>query len=164
MQMTTTKAKFAAVGAGISLPTGVELWQWIETLTKWDAPPLVDALVIAIFGALITYFATFFAPPNKPVVNSFTLPLLLVAAVILLAGCKPDDADKIVNEWRTKTFATFAADTCPYIKTTKEEYVRAWDRQLPYGFAVMAFTENQRQYFPDISKDTVGTLCFIKPA
>ena len=154
MQYTATKAKFAAAGAGISLPTGVELWQFIEGLLKWDAPPLMDAIVIAIFGALITYFATYLAPANRPVVNSFTLPLLLIVAVIALAGCKPEVPDL--------KFAEFSASTCPYIKTTKEEYTRAWNKVAPYQIAVWAFTENQRQYFPDISKDTVAASCFIK--
>ena len=151
MQYTATKAKFAAAGAGISLPTGVELWQFIEGLLKWDAPPLADAIVIAIFGALITYFATYLAPPNKPVINSFTIPLLLLVAVVML-GCDP----------KLPKFAEFSASTCPYIKTTKEEYTRAWNKVAPYQIAVWAFTENQRQYFPDISKDTVAASCFVK--
>lgn len=151
MEYTTTKAKFAAAGAAVSLPTGVELWQFVEGLLKWDAPPLIDALAIALVGALITYFATYFAPPNQKV-NSFTIPLLLIVAVIALAGCKPE----------LPKFAEFSASTCPYIKTTKEEYTRAWNKVAPYQIAVWAFTENQRQYFPDISKDTVAASCFIK--
>ena len=155
MQYTATKAKFAAVGAAVSLPTGVELWTWVETLFKWDAPPLIDALAIALVGALVTYFATFFAPANKPVVNSFTIPLLALVALVLVA-C--DNAPKIP----LPKFAEFSAATCPYIHTTKEEYTRAWNKVAPYQIAVWAFTENQRQYFPEISKDVVAAQCFLK--
>lgn len=154
MEYTASKAKFAAAGAAVSLPTGVEIWQFIEGLTKWDAPPLIDVIVIAVFGALITFFATYLAPANKPIVNSFTIPLLLIAAVLVLAGCKA--------EVPSIKFAEFSANTCPYIKTTKEEYARAWNKVAPYQIAVWAFTENQRQYFPDISKDVVAAQCFIK--
>lgn len=82
-------------------------------------------------------------------------------AVVGFLGGQLKGTEDAINKWKAENLAAFV-DTCPYIKTNVADYRRAWHQHYPYAIAIKWFSENQRQYYPELTPD-LAKQCFAEP-